>query len=162
MPVISIKTGEAPVEIMTFPMGQEHLGGQWSAPIVIAPESEQDIALGDGMHIRARPCPSPPRHPRQRKSSLKPEEERPMHMMHYPLALIGTVVMLARSSSEEIGAPLHIAREGMLPSPSSFGRITTHFDPRINVNTGKPHAHAREVARRARQMERRAARAAVA
>lgn len=85
-----------------------------------------------------------------------------MRMMHYPLALIGTVVMLARSSSEEIGAPLHIGREGMLPSPSSFGRITTRFDPRINVHTGKPHAHAREVARRTRQAARRAAKMTVA
>lgn len=82
--------------------------------------------------------------------------------MSYPLAFISTMVMLARSSSEEIGAPLHIAREGMLPSPSSFGRITTHFDPRINMNTGTPHTHAREVARRARQAARSAAKMAVA
>lgn len=82
--------------------------------------------------------------------------------MSYPLAFISTMVMLARSLPQEIFEPLHIAREGMLPSPSSFGRITTRFDPRINVHTGKPHAHAREVARRARQAARRAAKMAVA
>lgn len=91
--------------------------------------------------------------------------------MSYPLAFISTMVMLARSLPQEIfeplhiareGEPLQIAREGMLPSPSSFGRITTHFDPRINMNTGTPHTHAREVARRTRQAARRAAKMAVA
>lgn len=59
MPVISIKTGEAHVEIMTFPFGRELTGGQWSTPIVIPPQSEQDVELDDGMHIRARPLPIP-------------------------------------------------------------------------------------------------------
>lgn len=37
------------------------------------------------------------------------------------------------------------------------GNAHTNFDPRINRHTGRPHEHAGEIARRARQAERRAA-----
>lgn len=59
MPTITIKTAEAPVEVMTFPMGQETLGGEWSIPIRVEAESEHDVELDVGLHFRIRPLPLP-------------------------------------------------------------------------------------------------------
>lgn len=59
MPTITIKTAEAPIEVMTFPMGQEMSGGKWTIPVRVEPESEHDVELDVGLHLRIRPLPLP-------------------------------------------------------------------------------------------------------
>lgn len=75
-----------------------------------------------------------------------------MRVIFSHLGMMGAVVMMAAREAAKLDSPLDmIEARSPLPSPSTFGRITTHFDPRISRHTGRPHEHARERARRARQ-----------